>query len=275
MKAHRCVLFVPGSRPERYAKAWASGADLVCVDLEDAVGPGDKDSARRAALDYLATAPAGPGPVLRINGLRTAWGLADLLALRAHPAALPLLMLPKVESAVEIEILRAVLGARSPGVIALIESARGLEQAHAIASAPGLIGLMLGGADYCTELGAQIGRNSLLYARSRLAAAAAAGGVLAIDVPFLDLSDGEGLAAETRHARELGLAAKAAIHPAQVEPIQRELSPTAAEIAQAERILAAYRSAPHEALAVDGKLVDRPIVLAAERILARAGRTHP
>lgn len=271
MSARRCVLFVPGSRPERFPKAHASGADMVCIDLEDAVEPAAKAAARSAALGFLAAAPGGCEWVLRVNALRTADGLADLLALRDATTLPALLMLPKSACATELEIVRDVLGARCPPLIALIESAAGVEAAYAIARCPAVAMLMFGGADYMAELGGTLCAEAVSYARARIAAAAGAVQKIAIDVPYLDVQDETGLRAETAHVARLGFACKAAIHPTQVGPIQASYTPSAAALSQAERILSAYAAQPHGALLVDGKLVDRPVLLAAERVVARAG----
>ena len=268
-QARRCLLFVPGSRPERFAKAVATQADLVCIDLEDAVGPADKASARAHALEF-ATRPHSCELVIRINSLRTLDGLHDLAAIAAAKIAPAWLMLAKVSSSAEVEIAADVLRGRPVQLIALIETALGVERAFEIAKAPSLAMIMLGGADLCAESGALMNFTSLHYARSRLAAAAAAAGVGCIDVPFLDIADEPGLIAETKAVAGLGIRCKSAIHPIQVGPIQAAFAPSMAEIEAAKRVLAAFASSAHDAVLVDNKLVDRPILLAAERTLARA-----
>jgi citrate lyase beta subunit len=155
-------------------------------------------------------------------------------------------------------------------LIALIETALGLERAFEIARAPRLDMLMLGGADYCAELGALMHAGSLHYARSRLAAAAASAGLACIDVPFLDTADDAALRAETEAVAMLGISCKSAIHPNQVASIQACLAPSDAAIAQAQRIVQAFKASPFAAVLVDNKLVDRPVLLSAERVLARA-----
>jgi citrate lyase beta subunit len=270
MSARRCLLFVPGSRPERFSKAAASGADMVCIDLEDAVAPGDKATARAATLTFLATAPTTCEWVLRINSPRSADGLRDLLAL-VDGAVPGLIMIPKCADAGDLRIVREVLGERCPSLIALVESAEGLDHAVDIARAERVALLMFGGADFMAELGGTLHETSLLFARSRLAAAAARAGVGAMDVPSLEIRDQAVVAAETRHVAALGFSSKAAIHPDQVATIQQALAPTDSEIDRARRVLDAFRASPHAAIQVDGKLIDRPIVLAAERTLRRAG----
>lgn len=162
------LLFVPGSRPERFEKALASGADLVCVDLEDAVGPADKESARAATLAAMGNARLG----LRINGLRTRHGLADLLAVGAVETKPPFVMVPMVESAVELEIVHAQLGPDIP-LLPLIETVVGIAQANAIAHAPGVAGIMLGGADFAGQLGVTLNWDALYAARAAIVMACA------------------------------------------------------------------------------------------------------
>ncbi len=244
---------------------------MVCIDLEDAVGPADKASARTAAIDYLRSAPSSCEWVLRINSPRSADGLRDVLALLESETLPTLLMIPKCANASDPRLLREVLGARCPELIALIESAEGIDAATDIAAAERVTLLMFGGADYMAELGGGMNEISLLYARSRLAAAAARAGIGAMDVPCLEIHDQTIVAQETRHVAALGFSSKAAIHPNQVMTVQDALSPSDTEIDRARRVLNAFESSSHAAIQVDGKLIDRPIVLAAERTLRRAG----
>jgi citrate lyase beta subunit len=267
----RCLLFVPGDRPERFLKAVNSGADMVCIDLEDAVRAEHKKMARDAALAFLASAPEGGELCLRINTMSSLDGLRDLLAIAESTVKPAMVLLPKVSSSTEVTLAYECLSPNGPGLVALLESPLAIEQAFTIALAPGLFALMLGGADYCAELGVALNAQALLYARSRLAAAAASKSLLAIDVPSLEIADQTLVERETRQVQELGFAAKAAIHPAQVASIQSVLSPDRESVERARRIVDGFRADPHAALQIDGKLVDRPIVLQAERILRSAG----
>jgi (S)-citramalyl-CoA lyase len=269
----RSLLFVPADRPERFAKAAASGADAVCIDLEDAVAPAARAAARDGLMQFLATQPAGHPFGVRINRLASADGLLDLLALRNANVAAQFVMLAKTESAVELQLVAAHLGAVP--LIALLESAAGLRAAAGIVSdgPPTLCALMFGGADLSAELGCTMVWENLLHARSSLVAAAALGGLLAIDVPWLDVADAEGALAEARRAAALGFGAKALIHPSQVGPVHTGLAPEAVALARARQVLAAAPDGGGAAaVLVDGRLVDRPVVLAAERLLARARR---
>ena len=178
MKAYQSLLFVPGSRPERFAKALASGADIVTIDLEDAVGPADKDSARVAAIAALGDPRLG----IRINSVRTRQGLADLVALAATGTRPPFVMIPMIEAVAEVEIVHAVLGA-DVALLPLIETVKGLRVAGAIAASAGIGGVMLGGADFAGELGVAMSWDALYAARAEIVMACAAARVPSIDVP--------------------------------------------------------------------------------------------
>ncbi len=234
------LLFVPGVRPERFAKALASPADMVCVDLEDAVPAEGKDAARAAAI-----AAIGPRLAIRINAVTTACGLADLLALAEAVALPPLILVPKVESAGEIAVIRGVLGDEAR-IVPLVETPLGLRRAAKIATAPGVVAMMFGGGDMAGELGTALAWEPLLYARQALLMACAEAGVPAIDVPWIALDDSDGLADEARRAQTLGFQAKAAIHPAQIEAIHAAMRPSAALVAEARDALAAH-AAPVQA----------------------------
>ncbi len=270
MNPRRCLLFVPGSRPERFEKARATDADQVCIDLEDAVGPQDKSSARRAAFEFIAQRRAARGELgLRINAVSSVEGARDLAALRASTIEPDFIMLPKVESADEVLAAARALGTRKPRLIALIESPRGVLDARTIAGAtPRLDALMFGGFDFAVALRGRAGWECFYAPRVQLAMVAAERGLGFIDVPYLDIKDPAGLAAETDRVIALGATAKAAIHPDQVSAIQSRFLPTADELERARAIVAAIEAAHGEAVAVDGKLVDRPIELAARRALA-------
>lgn len=269
----RSLLFVPATRPDRFERAASAGADAVIVDLEDAVPEDGKDEARTAALAW-AGATGVPGPVrcLRINSPRTTHGLRDLLALAATPTPPALVMLPKVESPGEIDVAAGVLGGGvggEPRILALIESARGLSAAEAIAAHPRVGALVLGGADLAADLGAEMAWEPLLWARGRLVAAAATTGIPAIDVPTLELDGGSLLAREADAARRLGFSGKLAIHPTQIAAINAAFTPTPQAAAQAQRIVAAADRAGGGVCLLDGRMVDAPVVAAARRTLAR------
>ena len=266
----RCLLFVPGSRPERFAKAVATGADQVCIDLEDAVAPGDKETARAAVIAFLAQAQAGGNEIgLRLNPVSSALGQADLAALAAAGVKPAFVMLPKVETPEELAAADAALAAMDTGFIVQIETPKGLLDVRRIVAASGRVqALMFGGFDYIVALRGRAGWESFFHPRVQLATIAAEANVGCMDVPYLDIKDEAGLRGETDRVIALGFTAKAAIHPAQVDTIQSRYLPTAAELEHARRVVAALADNGGGAVAVDGKLVDRPIEIAAERAIA-------
>lgn len=250
----------------------ATGADSVCVDLEDAVGPDQKEEARQAVVELLAERPAGAAElIVRINSPRTELGLRDLLVVLEAPDAPDAIMLPKLAEPAEVAWIAELLGSRHPTIeiLAMIETARGLQAAAEIATAsPRIAALVLGGVDLSAELGSTRDWAAMLYARSRVVHAAALAQVGVIDLPYLDVNDLAGLERETKLAKSLGLTGRTAIHPTQVEPIQRIFAPTEEEIDRARRIIDAYDQNQGGVLLVDGKLIERPVVLAAQRTLA-------
>ena len=268
------MLFVSAEKPERFDKAVAAGADLVCIDLEDAVAADGKQAARDAALAWLAArgdrAGHGPEVALRINPVRSLEGLHDVLAL-ATAATLPRwLLLPKVEAAADLHCVQAWLGARCPALVALLETPGALEDIAAIARSGGALrALMLGGADLSAELGAQFGWDGLLHARGRIVNAARAGGLQAWDVPHVDLRDPAGLAEETRRVLALGFDCKTAIHPGQLDTIHQAFMPPAGQLEWATALLA--EAQPAGAFLFRGAMVDAPVLRKARAIAARAG----
>ncbi|MFP5516535.1 MAG: aldolase/citrate lyase family protein [Alphaproteobacteria bacterium] len=272
----RSWLFTPATRPERFDRAVHSGADVLIIDLEDAVPPADKATARDTAMAALATPPAVPIlRALRINAPVTPEGLEDLLALSRLPrnGRPDCVIVPKVDSAEMIRWMDTLFdgtGAPMP-LVALIESARGVAAVEDIARAsPRLAALFFGAADLSADLGCATAWEPLLSARSRLVNAAALAGIEAVDSPFFALTDAAGLERETAAALALGFGAKAAIHPGQIATINAALTPTEAEVAHARRVLA--ESAKGVAV-VDGRMIDEAMARKARRILSRAADT--
>ncbi len=266
---YKSLLFVPGSRPDRFDKAAATNADTIIIDLEDAVLPENKREARRAALEWLenrGNSPAG----LRINSPRTADGCADIAALANGNAAPDFVMVPKAETGADMEIVGEALGKAFP-LIAVIESGRGLNCAMEIAHQSSG-GVLFGGADFSASLGADLSDwDAMITARGVIAGACGAAGVPAYDVPYLDVKDDAGLEAWTRKVKAFGFSGRACIHPNQVATVNRVFLPTADEIEEARAIIAALEASSGGAVLYNGKLIDRPIILAAERTLAKAG----
>jgi len=274
------MLFVSGENPQRFAKAMASGADLVCIDLEDAVHPDRKQEARSQVLDWLAghlgqpRPAAAPRVAVRLNGLRTADGLRDALALLDSGVPLDWLLLPKVEQAADLQCLEAWVGAQVGAFVALIETPLGIENAAAIARAGGRLGaLMLGGADLAAELGAQFAWDGLLPARGRLVNAARAAGLQAWDVPHVDVGNLEGLADETRRVLALGYDCKTAIHPQQLATIHAAFVPAPADLEWARALVEAVPEGQSSgAFLYRGRMVDAPLLRKARRIVELAQR---
>ncbi len=255
----RTVLFVPGDRPDRFAKAAAAGADAVVVDLEDAVAPADKDAARAHAVAWLE---AGNEAVVRVNAVGTPWHDADVAALAGAA-----IMLPKAERPADVERAGRV-------VVPLVETAAGLAAAREVCAVAGVVRPAFGSIDLAAELGVDPGSHTaLLHARSALVlAAAAAGCAPPLDGVTTALDDPRALRRDTAHAVELGFTGKLCVHPRQIGPVHDALRPSDEDIAWARRVLAAGESAGESAVAVDGRLVDRPVRLRARRLLDRAGR---
>ena len=275
-RIRRSLLFVPAARPDRFPKALATGADAVCLDLEDGVAPGAKETARGQAFALLAgRGPSRAEVSLRINDVKTALGRTDLAALAAAGVRPDALMLPKVAGAGEIGEVEAALagtGAALPLIVQL-ETAAGLMAAAEIAAAsPNVSAVFFGAVDLAADLGCAVEWEALLHARSRVVLAAGAAGVSALDSPWMDVPAVAALAGESRRARRLGFAGKAAIHPSQVPVIQRAFSPSAEEVAWARKVVAAYERQQGGVLLVDGRLVERPVVRSARRNLLIAER---
>jgi citrate lyase beta subunit len=275
----RSMLFVSGEKEERFAKAMAAGADLVCIDLEDAVHPARKADARRQVLSWLKATPRADGRAgvaLRINGLRTLDGIRDVLALVESGVRVDWLLLPKAEHASDVQTIEAWCGAQVGAITALVETPSGIENLATLARAGGKLGaLMLGGADLSAELDAKFDWEGLLSARGRLVNAAKAAGLQAWDVPNVDLSSDEGLATETRRALALGFGCKTAIHPQQLATIHAAFTPSPAEVEWATVLLQAVPEGEGSgAFLFQGKMVDAPLLKKARRIaeLARAAR---
>jgi (S)-citramalyl-CoA lyase len=260
-----------------YPKALASGADIVCVELEDGVAPKDKVAARTNTLALFDTPQADDGVerIVRINCLRTTVGVADVASVINASNPPPALMLPKVMSPDEVVWLDDLLTERGhpTRLHVIIETNAGLEAAHAIArSSPRIDALFFGGFDMAAELRCRNTWEPLLYARSRVVHAAASAQIDAIDVPYLDLNDLEGMRREAELAADLGFSGKGSIHPKQIAILNDVFSPDEAEIQHAKRILDAFTKADTGVVVVDGKLIEKPVIREMTRVLAIAER---
>ena len=282
----RSVLFTPGTQGERVAKAIAAGlADVVVADLEDAVAPAEKAEARRTVRAALEG--AGPSRTLaavRVNTWASGLAVADLEAV--VPARPGLVVLPKVERAAHVIALDVTLtrleraaglasGATRLGLV--LETARGVLDAEALGGAsPRVAALLFGAEDLAADAGLRRTRDAteVLYARSRVALAAAAVGAVAVDQVYVDLDDLAGLGAEARFARTLGYRGKMVLHPRQVDPVHAAFAPTADEVAAARRLVEAVeagRVAEGGVLRFEGRMIDVPLIEQARRVLREAG----
>lgn len=273
IRPRRTFIFAPGTSPGMFPKALRSGTDIVCVDLEDAVAPKDKAAAREAAFAHLpgAEGPAHVERVIRLNCLRTLDGMADVQALLACPRPVEAVMLPKVKGPEEVRNLSDLLDEcrKDTRLHVIIETNEGLEAAHRIAQASGRIeALFFGGVDMAADLRCRGTWMALQYARSRVVHAAATAGVDAIDVPFLDLEDREGMLREAALSAELGFTGKGAIHPKQIADLNRVFTPDEASVAHARHVLDAFASGDTGLLVVGGKLVEKPVLRSYARMVA-------
>jgi citrate lyase subunit beta/citryl-CoA lyase len=266
VRAARSFLFVPGDRPERFDKAVAAGADVVILDLEDAVGPEHKTAARAAAVEWLA---GGGRAAVRVNASDSPHHEADVTAL-AGLAGLLAVVLPKADDAA----LASEVAQRSGApVLALVESAAGMAGLSALAAAQGVVRLAFGHLDYAVDLGADNGRTAMLHARSTLVLASRAAGLPGpVDGVTVALDDPQVLADDLAHARDVGLTGKLLIHPRQVEATHAAYRPSPEETSWAEKVLAAVRESSGGAVRVDGDMVDAPVIARAEAVLRRKER---
>ena len=283
-RLRRSMMFIPGNSPAMLKDAFIYGADALMFDLEDSVSPLEKDAARQLVYMALKTIDYSPYErVVRINALSSAHGHADVEAMVA--AGVDVIRMPKTETVQDVLDCEAAIvaaeikynrGAGSVGILAAIESAQGVLNAIEIArSSKRLVGIALGAEDFCADLGVRRSAegSELQLARQTIVLAAKAAGVDAFDTVFSNVADEEGLVAETMKIKALGFTGKSVIHPRQIEPIHRVFAPTEEEIRQAQRLIVALQEAERRGsgvVAVDGKMIDRPVVLRAQRTLQLA-----
>jgi citrate lyase subunit beta/citryl-CoA lyase len=259
----RSILFVPGDRAERFEKAAASGADLVVIDLEDAVQPECKTAARDTIHDALA-ALDWPRYVVRVNALDTEWHADDVSALTGLPG-LAGLMLPKAQGPSDFAPMRAA----AVPLHGLVETVRGVLNLAALCTAEGLVRLAFGTVDFQVDAGINGDREELDAVRMMLVLHSKAAGLQApVDGVSTNLTDEAGLADDALRSRRFGFGGKLCVHPRQVAVVNAAFAPDPAEVDWAERVIAALSAGGHGAVAVDGKLIDKPIVDRARLVLA-------
>ena len=253
-------LFVPGHRADIAPKAAASGADMVIIDLEDAVADPDKDAARAQLVNAK---PLSVPVAVRINSADSPWFAADLHAVKSSPAAM--VVLPKAESAADLAQVREVIGPDMP-ILPIIETARGLDGVAALLAHPAVPLCAFGHLDFSLDIGAAPRWENLLFVRSQLVLQSRLAGVAApLDGVTVSFDDPDIVSAEARQARDLGFGGKLLIHPRQVAPAQSVFQPSQEDYDWALSVLAAVADS-HSAVKLDGAMIDMPVIKRAERI---------
>ena len=267
-------LFTPATKSDRFTRAADVHSDALIIDLEDAVAPSAKTEARETALRYLAGISADRLPcALRINSPDTRFGLDDLRALLNSPAKPDYLVLPKCDSSALIALVGNLLreAKKTAQIIALIESAKAIGALKEIAGGEAKpAALIFGAADMAADLGAETAWEPLLWVRARIIQAAASAGIAALDSPYFDIADTEGLKQETKASASLGFRGKCAIHPAQIATINAFLTPSEQQVAEARQILVVNQQGVGS---VDHEMVDEAVARKARLVLERAGIT--
>ena len=276
-RPRRSFIFTPGLKPEMFPKALASGADMVCIELEDGIAPKDKEDARIKALKLFEVAQADDGVerILRINSMRERFGIEDVLAILATDTPPPSLMMPKVQSPDEIIMLDQLLTERGhkTRLHVIIETNAGLEAAYEIANCSSRIEAMFfGGVDMAAELRCENNWQQLIYARSRVVHAAASAGLDVIDVPYLNLQDLDGMCDEAKKAKDLGFAGKGSVHPKQIAALNDIFTPSKDNITRARRVIKTFEDADTGLVVIDGKLIEKPVMREMYRIVAIADK---
>ncbi len=252
----RATLFVPANRPDRYAKALATAADLVCIDLEDGTADSAKESARDSLVRFLSTGNyAGERLSVRINDPTSELGEQDIQAINATGKALALMLIPKTEELSTIETMTK----RCPSVrslMVLIETAKGLSNVFELAAHDNVSAVGFGSADWSTQIGCAMEWDPLLYPRSIIVHAAVQGGARPIDGAWLDLDDEDGFVSDCHRLRALGFKGRIALHPKQVGSIEYIFSPADDEIERAKQIIAAAARYKDGAFQLDGLIID-------------------
>ena len=275
IQKRRSFIFCPGNKPDMIPKALNSGADMVCIDLEDAIIPEHKDISRSSTIRAFEdiSVPNGVETLIRINDVNTIDGKADIKAILQSNNTASGLMLPKIQNVNEIIDLekKIKLANKNLNLHIIIETNKALENAWLIAqSSPLIKSLLFGGVDMSADLGCNGDWMSLLYARSRVVHAAAGAGIDSIDVPFLDLEDMEGMMHEAQKSKNLGFSGKGSIHPKQIASLNKVFTPSESEIEYANKVIKAFNEAADGLVVVDGKLIEKPVLRTALKTIANS-----
>ena len=265
ISVRRSFIFTPGLNPEMFPKAIASGADMVCIELEDGIAIKDKDEARKKTIEALKTLEVKSGVelVVRVNCQRTKFGLLDLEAFISSNLKVKAIMLPKVKTSDEIKFIDDLLTDCNldTDLHVIMETNEALQNIYDIAhSSKRIVALYFGGVDMAAELRVPNSYENLLYARSKLVHAGASVGIDVIDVPYLDLEDMDGMKKEAELVRDLGFTGKGSIHPKQISVLNEIFTPSMEEISKAKKIVNQFNESNTGLVVIDGKLIEKPVL---------------
>ena len=270
IKVRRSFIFTPGLNPEMFPKALASGADMVCIELEDGIAIKDKDEARKSTINALKTLEVKNDVelVVRVNCQRTKPGLLDFEALISSKLRVKALMLPKVKTPDEITFIDDLLTDCNldTDLHVIMETNEALENIYDIAHASKrIVALYFGGVDMAAELRVPNSYENLVYARSKLVHAGASVGVDVVDVPYLDLEDMNGMKKEAELVRNLGFTGKGSIHPKQINILNEVFTPSKDEITKAKKVIDQFNASDTGLVVIDGKLIEKPVLREMQR----------
>ena len=270
INVRRSFIFTPGLKPEMFPKAIASGADMVCIELEDGIAIKDKNEARKNTIEALETLEVKSGVelVVRVNCQRTKFGLLDLEAFISAKTKVKAIMLPKVKTPDEIAFIDDLLTdcGLDTDLHVIMETNEALESIYEIANASKrIVALYFGGVDMAAELRVPNEYKNLIYARSKLVHAGASVGVDVIDVPYLDLDDMDGMKKEAELVRDLGFTGKGSIHPKQINMLNEIFTPSKEEIVKAKRIVDQFNASNTGLVVIEGKLIEKPVLREMQR----------
>ena len=279
LRVRRSFIFTPGLQPEMFPKALASGADMVCIELEDGIAMKDKDEARKNTIEALKSLEVKNDVelVVRLNCQRTKNGLLDLEAIASNKLKVKAIMLPKVKTPDEITFIDDMLTdcGLDTDLHVIMETNQALESIYDIAhSSDRIVALYFGGEDMAAELRVENKLENLVYARSRLVHAGASKGVDVIDVPYLNLEDMEGMKKEAQFVKNLGFTGKGSIHPKQISILNEIFTPSEEEINKAKKIMDQFKKANTGLVVIDGKLIERPVLREMQRKLLVADKIN-
>ena len=279
IKVRRSFIFTPGLNPEMFPKALASGADMVCIELEDGIAIKDKDEARKNTINALKNLKINNDVelVVRVNCQRTIPGLLDLEAFISSKLNVKALMLPKVKTPDEITFIDDLLTDcnMDTDLHVIMETNEALENIYDIAHASKrIVALYFGGVDMAAELRVPNSYENLIYARSKLVHAGASVGIDVIDVPYLDLEDMDGMKKEAELVRNLGFTGKGSIHPKQINILNEVFTPSKEEIIKAKRIIDQFNASDTGLVVIDGKLIEKPVLREMKRRILVADKIN-